>query len=276
MAVTILPEDKGTYGSLGESIGGGLSNLLVGIAQGKAKQYKEGQTAQGLAPYFGQKLAQQLAPLDPLLLRELVKQKLQEPSRQAFAQAYQQMSGAPQQQQPSMQEQLLGGQPQVPGMVPGQEQQQMVQQGMQPQEGMAPQQQFQPPPQMTREDLVALEQMRAQRSNVDIKKEMVQEKRQQNIIQENAPWLKEVRTRGNASNEIVVPIERAIQLLSNPSLKLGNITSLTQSRFSSDATQEMASILNQIVLKKSELGKGRPTEYKLKLEIGRASCRERV
>jgi hypothetical protein len=84
MAITILPEEKGLAGTLGESLGGGLSQILLGLAENKAKKMRQEQTTQGLASLFGSELAQKLAPLDPLLLRELVKGKMKEQSNQAF------------------------------------------------------------------------------------------------------------------------------------------------------------------------------------------------
>lgn len=269
MAVTILPHDKGFYGTLGESIGGGLSQALVGIAEGKAEQYKRGQTAQGLAPYFGEKLAKQLAPFDPLILREIMKQKLQEPSRQAFAQAYQQMNGGG--QQPSMQDQLLGGQEQMqqPEMMQGQQQPQGMIPGQEQQQGMQPQEQFQQVPQpaeMKREDVVALEQMRAQRSGTALKQQIAEEKKQQNIITANAPYKKRLAEKAEPSYETKPLISRARELLADPEIQIGrsNVALPVWSR--NEKTQELNTLLNELVLKKAALMKGVPSKLRLELE----------
>jgi len=102
MAIQILPGmSAGT--SLGSALGQGISGALQGLAQQKLQRMLRGQQAPGLESLgFAPQQAQALSGLDPQALREVIKQRLQAPQQQQFAQA---LSG------------LLGGE-QMPGQPP--------------------------------------------------------------------------------------------------------------------------------------------------------------
>lgn len=88
MAITILPKETGVGEQLGTALGTGLSSGLQNLAALKLQQMQKQQGVPGLqALGFAPQEASSLAILDPVLQREIIKQKLQTPQQQAFAQA---------------------------------------------------------------------------------------------------------------------------------------------------------------------------------------------
>lgn len=104
MAITILPKEIGIGEQLGTSLGSGLSTGLQNLAALKLQQMQRQQSIPGLqALGFAPQEASALSMLDPVLQREVIKQRVQAPQQQAFAQALSGMLGM----QPSQESSLL-------------------------------------------------------------------------------------------------------------------------------------------------------------------------
>ncbi len=56
--IIILPPDKGPYGELGEAIGSGLANLLVGLAERKAQEERSHQIRKAYLNSFASAIKQ--------------------------------------------------------------------------------------------------------------------------------------------------------------------------------------------------------------------------
>jgi|GEM_PF-5593744 len=110
---------------LGESLGTGLSGGLQHLANQKIQQLHQKQTAQSLRAIpganFSPEEAQALAGLDPAILQTVLKQKLQAPQNQAFAEALGLLTGnTPQQEQGGQPGQMQNGQRAQPQLNPQQ------------------------------------------------------------------------------------------------------------------------------------------------------------
>ena len=106
MAVQILglspaEQYKATAGQeLGTALGQGLQMLAQQKLQDVMQQRQKASALQGLqAIGFNPQEAQQLSGLDPMIQREIVKQKIAAPQQQAYAQALQGLLGGPSEQQ---------------------------------------------------------------------------------------------------------------------------------------------------------------------------------
>lgn len=98
MAVQILP-NTGMGKNLGDALGSGIQQALGMLAQQKLQNMLRTQGAPGLEGLgFSPEQAQNVSLLDPMVQREVVKQRVQAPQQQAFAQA---LSGILGEQQPA-------------------------------------------------------------------------------------------------------------------------------------------------------------------------------
>lgn len=104
MAVQIIPRTGGAAGfggDLGSAIGSGLSSGIQNLANAKlqkiTQQHEYGKKVRGLEA-LGIKDADKLAHLDDETLQLVMKEKIQEPGRQAYANALQSTLGGEQQQ----------------------------------------------------------------------------------------------------------------------------------------------------------------------------------
>lgn len=88
----VLPREESLGESLGTGLGQGLQILLSQQLQNIASR-KQAQGLQALGIEPG--MAQQLSQLDPSILREVVKERVQAPSQQAFSQALGSILGQP-------------------------------------------------------------------------------------------------------------------------------------------------------------------------------------
>ena len=102
MAIQTIERSGSDFGStLGSTLGGGLSGALQGLAESKLqqiqKQHEYKKNISGLQA-LGISNAEGLANLDSASLQQIIKNKLEEPSRQAYAQSLQGLLGGEQQQ----------------------------------------------------------------------------------------------------------------------------------------------------------------------------------
>lgn len=100
------------------------------------------------------------------------------------------------------------------------------------------------------------------------KQEEMQLKKERVAVQENTPFLKDLKSSSQAANTINSLVDEALNIInSNPNnIQYGTFKSLIPSRLQNAPTQALASILNQIVLQKAQLGKGVPSRMRLMLE----------
>lgn len=109
MAIQIIPRTGGAAGfggDLGSAIGNGLSSGIQNLANAKlqkiTQQHEYGKKVRGLEA-LGIKDADKLAHLDDETLQLVMKEKIQEPSRQAYSQSLSSLLGGDQQKIPNQQ-----------------------------------------------------------------------------------------------------------------------------------------------------------------------------
>lgn len=240
MALIIGPQEESVGGSIGKAVGGGLSNLLGGLAQGKA------QTIQRQGSYRSL-LQSGVDPQSAMLLSNFSSN----PEIQAKLLEGLWQRGAPQQQGGQQQ----GGIEQLSALSG---QQQQMQQGQAPQDRMGQQQAAQQQPKSSFYNMPLRE--RREEEKLALKKQQI-------ATQENAPWVKNLDAAAQPAKSIKDYIGEAKKIISEnkDDIQYG-WKSLSPGIFQNAPTQALVSLLNQIVLQKAQLGKGVPTKMRLALE----------
>ncbi len=272
MVQVINDPNRQTYG---QTLSKSLSSALEGLASHKIGQmqakHQQTRTAQSLESLLGvsSKEAHNLALLDPKILEHVVKNKLAAPSEEAFAQALGLggPSQSPQTAQPESEgNELLKYIPEFLESEEGQktftpEQRQEIMQKMtsqQTQPQTQPQGQQKASPRLKADQAFKLAQLG--------------EAKQQNINQENKPTIERITQAAEPKRILRSEAKEALRLFNlrdekgNRIAQVGTIKGLTPSSFQNDVTQALVAKLNDIVIKKSESGKGVPHRARLALE----------
>ncbi len=232
--VTVVREPS--FGeNLGNSLGTGISSALEQLANNKIEKIRQQQEqqrmSQGLQALLGlsPELASQAAGAPPDVLKEFSRQKLQEPRNQAYLQALQQ---------------VIGGGESVPGQMNSQS---LIAAGISPKEAT---------------DLIKLGAEQKHR------KDILKQREQQHYEKLNAPILSKIEEKAVVPREIKKLAEDSLKILKSGKALTGVKGKITPSFLQSPEGQELATKLNNIVIKKASLGKGIPSVSRLKLEEG--------
>lgn len=221
---------------LGEAIGSGLEQLASHKMQQIQRGYQSQRTAKGLqALGFSPEQASSYSHLDPHILDLVVRQRLQEPSQQAFAQGLQSiLGGAP--QEPGMErfEFANNQSQQQPQLTPGEmigrdifgttkRMSDVPTRGMQPQlqQEIAPRKQsgLSIPPGLNAQQATQLAQLALQKKAVTQKEESTQRKfekkqevdRQKQIDKETLPLYNEVLAKHKAAKDSDIIVNRMLK-----------------------------------------------------------------
>lgn len=236
MAITILPQEQSLGGQLGQAAGSGLSGLLQGLAQDKAKRLEQQswQDVLGVSPQEAQSLSM-----------------LPQPIQQQIVKDWWQRSGN---QQPSMQGAIDKGISAEQANMQQAAQQQIQQQQLQQPSTIA--QRLSTPP------------LREQREaeKLDIKKSELELKRQERIEKQNAPFIKEIREQVIPAKRTKNIIDDIKDILQDPEVNLGTISSFAPSFLQNEPTQKLVAKLNELVSSKLQNVKGVPNKLRTALE----------
>jgi len=187
MAVQILP-NTGMGKNLGDALGSGIKQALGMLAQQKLQNMLRTQGAPGLEGLgFSPEQAQNVSLLDPMVQREVVKQRVQAPQQQAFAQA---LSGILGEQQPA-------------GSLAGlaSEEQQMLPQVATPETKLSPQM----PTNLTAQQATQLAQLGLKKQALEQRKEealsKMEAKKQEAVESRVKPYIEDIQKKGTAGKE---------------------------------------------------------------------------
>jgi len=187
MAVQILP-NTGMGKNLGDALGSGIKQALGMLAQQKLQNMLRTQGAPGLEGLgFSPEQAQNVSLLDPMVQREVVKQRMQAPQQQAFAQA---LSGILGEQQPA-------------GSLAGlaSEEQQMLPQVATPETKLSPQM----PTNLTAQQATQLAQLGLKKQALEQRKEealsKMEAKKQEAVESRVKPYIEDIQKKGTAGKE---------------------------------------------------------------------------
>lgn len=227
-----MPFTREFGGELGEILGRGLSGLAEGYAQKKKQEQQSKLLSQLLAGSPGQ-------------------QPLIQPGQQGgFGTEQFQQGSAPVQQRSTLPASL------------GQVKAAALQAGLSPEQIKIIEDEY-----ARREKQQQLEEKKeTKQKELELQKEKLELQKEEAANRASKSYTDSLRGHVDSAKDLRNPVKNALELFQDPSLQIGPLKSLIPSRAQNAATQQLASYLNEIVIKKSQLGKGVPNKQRLILE----------
>jgi hypothetical protein len=116
------------------------------------------------------------------------------------------------------------------------------------------------------QELMLLQRQLYQQEKLGEQRKSLELQRERSESAEAKEYLSSLRKRVEPATDLYETVNEVKAILQNPNLQIGPIKSLVPSSFQNSETQALVSKLNEIVTKKSQLGKGVPSKMRLQLE----------